>query len=129
MTVRHFLAASALALLAAAAPAQAPHVPALSTVESGEWQFKEPGGAVHQLCLASPEALIQMQHHDLNCARTVVTQDRRSVTFRYTCPGAGYGRTSITVETGRLFKLETQGIAGGAPFDLQYEARRIGNCG
>jgi len=129
MTARHILAALGLAAAAAAAPAQAPRIPALAAIESGEWQLKESGGPAHPLCLASPEALIQMQHHDQNCTHTVVAQDSRSVTFRYTCPGAGYGRTTITVETGRLFKLETQGIAGGAPFDLSYEARRIGNCG
>ena len=45
----------------------------------------------------------------------------RALSSRRNCRNA-------SIETGRLIKLETQGIAGGAPFDLSYEGRRLGAC-
>ena len=48
---------------------------------------------------------------------------------RYSCPGAGYGQTNVTVESSKLLRIQTQGIAGGQPFVADYEARHLGACG
>jgi hypothetical protein len=50
------------------------------------------------------------------------------VVVQYTCRGKGYGRTHIRRETGRLVQIDSQGIAGGLPFEFSAEARRVGDC-
>ena len=50
------------------------------------------------------------------------------LTVQYTCPGNGYGRTSIRRETDSLVQLESQGIHQGMPFEMTAEARRTGDC-
>ncbi|MES2057529.1 MAG: hypothetical protein V4564_16460 [Pseudomonadota bacterium] len=115
---------------AAEGPAAAPHLVALDAIEQGQWQLREVGGtSVRALCVADPRVLIQLEHGRAQCSRFIVANTANSAIVNYTCPGSGHGRTTITVETGRLFKLQTQGIADGAPFDMSYEARRIGACG
>jgi hypothetical protein len=51
-----------------------------------------------------------------------------NATVHYSCPGSGWGRTTVRVETPRLARVETQGIAGKAPFAFTAEARRVGAC-
>ncbi|QNA84797.1 hypothetical protein G4G27_12935 [Sphingomonas sp. So64.6b] len=115
---------------AAEGPARAPHLIALDAIEQGQWQLREVGGpGARSLCVADPRILLQLQHGKAQCSRFVVADTASSAIVHYTCPGSGHGRTTITVETGRLFKLQTQGIADGAPFDFSYEARRVGACG
>ncbi|CAN5323422.1 hypothetical protein BH09PSE4_BH09PSE4_23460 [soil metagenome] len=129
MTIRRIPIALALLIAGAAVPAQAPRLAALSSIETGEWTLKEIGGEGRSLCLSDPRTLIQLRHGNAQCTRFVISDDPHSVTVHYTCPGAGHGRTTITVETSRLIKVETQGIAGGAPFESTYEGRRTGACG
>lgn len=129
--VRPALAGLAAVAVAAgvAAPAGAPQFAALAGIEPGQWQLKETGGdAPRLLCLGDPRALLQIRHGAAVCSRYVITDTARSAVVHYTCPGAGHGRTTITIETPRLFKLQTQGIAEGAPFQMDYEARRTGTC-
>lgn len=134
MKFRHLfrpaLAASVLvAGLATAAPQDSPALAALSSIEPGQWQLREIDGPESKsVCIADPRNLIQLHHQGAKCSRMVVSNDPRTAVVHYTCPGVGNGRTSITVETGRLFQLETQGMDGGAPFDNSYEARRTGTC-
>lgn len=91
--------------------------------------LREIGGTeTTRICVADPRMLIQLRHPRAQCSRFVVEDLPRSVTVHYTCPGAGHGRTDISVEGGKLIKLRTQGIADGAPFDLEYEGRRTGTC-
>lgn len=121
-------------LLAAAAlpaqPARAPAIAALDAIEPGQWQLRSPGqqGATRSMCIVDPAVLIQLQHAGATCQRFVVDNQPQSATIHYTCPGAGYGRTTIKVETSRLFQLDSQGIADNAPFAMSYEARRTGSC-
>jgi len=49
-------------------------------------------------------------------------------TIHYTCPGRGYGRTTIAVETSKLVRIDTQGIVDGMPFATEFEGRKIGMC-
>jgi hypothetical protein len=67
-------------------------------------------------------------HGSAQCEQIVMEQTPRSATVRYTCPAHGHGRTTISVETGRVVHVETQGVLDGAPFSEDFEGRRIGTC-
>lgn len=116
--------------LTAAAPARAPQLAGLARIELGQWQLKEPGpnSVARSLCLSEPAVLFQLGHTGAQCSRFVIADTPESMTVHYTCPGAGHGRTTIVIETSRLLHIQTQGIASGAPFDMDYEARRTGDC-
>ena len=58
----------------------------------------------------------------------MIEDGANAVTVQYTCQGSGYGRTQIKRETSRLVQIESQGIAGGLPFEFTAEARRVGDC-
>lgn len=122
------MTALALAGAASALMAAGPRMAALSSIERGQWQLHEAGGASQLVCVADPAILLQPAHRGAGCGRFVVEDAPTSLVVHYTCPGAGHGRTSLTVETPRLVQIATSGIAGGQPFEYQYEARRIGAC-
>lgn len=115
-------------VLAAAAGAQG--MSALSVVTPGEWQLHEIGsrGAAKSICVHDPRLLLQVEHGTAACARFVVADTPHSATIRYTCPGRGHGLTTITVESGTVVRLQTQGLFRGAPFDVDYEGRWQGRC-
>jgi len=119
--------------LVAAAPLQGgarPALMALATIAHGEWQLRErdPHAQPRRLCVNDPGVLIQLQHNGDQCSQFVVENSRQRATVHYTCVGHGYGRTTVSVETPRLFRLESQGIRDGLPFAVDMEARRIGDC-
>ena len=126
---RAVIALGAITMLPAAT--QAP-LSALSKLEPGMWQLRDlddSRAAPQSICVADPGVLMQVQHRSSPCSRTVLANDVRGATVHYTCPANGFGRTSLTVETPRLAKIDTQGIYGNAPFGLRAEARRVGDCG
>ena len=125
----HRLAIAAVALTAAAAP-QRVAIATLDHVSVGRWQLSEIGGTrpPRSLCVADPALLLQLRHGAAVCARFVIEASSKAATVHYTCPGAGHGRTTLTVESPTLLHIETQGIAGGQPFDLNMEARHAGAC-
>ncbi|CAN5308803.1 hypothetical protein BH10PSE14_BH10PSE14_39850 [soil metagenome] len=118
------------ALSAASPAAGPPQLAVLAEVEPGQWQLRESGttAAPRGLCLADPAMLLQLGHPGAQCSRFVINDTPGSATVHYTCPGAGHGRTTLSVETPRVVHVVTQGIAGGLPFDHDYEARRLGAC-
>lgn len=125
----------ACAVAAAASPvlsqqARAPGLPALSAMERGMWEFREPGSkaAPRRICVSDPVALMQIRHGTAPCSRYVIDSEAKRATVHYTCPGAGHGRTTLRVETSQLIQLESQGIAEGAPFNFSYEGRKVGAC-
>jgi len=121
-------AAGAILLLAqGAAPAQRDLV-ALGGIERGQWQLKEAGGSVRNLCVTNPAALIQLRHPRAQCTQIVVENSRDTATVHYTCPGHGYGQTTISVETSRIVHIDTTGILDGAPFSDDIEGRKTGAC-
>jgi hypothetical protein len=112
------------------ASAQRPDpVAALNAVERGEWQLRETNGGLRKVCLGNPSTLIQIRHPGQQCQYYVMDNGARTATVRYTCAGHGQGRTTLTVETGKLIRLETQGVADGSPFAEEYEGRLLGRCG
>jgi hypothetical protein len=131
MDVRRFARpafAGAVLILAAAAanPAQAPGP--LDRIERGLWQLREADGSVRSVCISEPRMLLQIRHGSAQCSHFAIPGSPDRVTIRYTCSGQGHGRTSILVETPRLVRVETQGIASGAPFQMEYEGRLSGPC-
>ena len=116
--------------LAVAAPAAGPTLAAVARIEAGLWQLKPIDGsaAPRTVCIGDARVLIQYGHSGAQCQHSVVTNDANVATVQYACPGVGHGLTSLKVATQRNFNLDTQGILNGAPFEQQYEARRIGAC-
>ncbi len=112
------------------AHADAPQISVLAKIEPGQWQLHATDDSTtRNLCVRDPRILLQLGHADTTqCSRFVVSQGPREITVRYTCPGAGHGRTTIGLVTPRSIKLQTQGIAGGLPFQHDYAARRTGAC-
>ncbi len=131
---KHALALSGFAAVAAlclSVPglAQGEGLVMLGTLGKGEWTIKQRGvTADRKICVKSGAELIQLMHREGGCSRFVVEDGAARVTVQYTCPGNGYGRTSIRRETGTLVQLESQGIYNGMPFELIAEARRTGPC-
>lgn len=127
--VRAFAGAAALILFGAAVPASADPLVALNQLEPGMWQLRAPGEAPRNLCVTDPASLVQLQHARTSCRQLVVANERTTSTVQYSCPGAGWGRTTVRVSTPRAATIDTQGIAANAPFAFVAEARRTGDCG
>lgn len=118
-----------LAALAVPAFAQGNGLDMLGTLAKGEWTVKHRDGSPdRKICVRAGNELIQLKHKEGGCSRFVVEDGAAKVTVQYTCPGNGYGRTSIRRETAGLVQLESQGIHAGLPFQLVAEARRTGSC-
>lgn len=120
------IGAALVGLQAARAVEPAP----LAQIAPGEWQLKEIGGTdVRSVCAADPAVLLQVQQPGAACARTVLDNEGRSLTVHYSCGGRGHGRSVLTVRSPRSIRLETQGIATGTPFNMDYDGRFVGPCG
>lgn len=114
--------------VATAASVFAQDVPLLRSVSPGEWQLHEIGESApnRMICVRSADQLVQLQHGAAECERLAGSQDGKRAVVSYRCPAHGHGRTVITEESDALLRIQTQGIADGAPFNVDYEARRIG---
>ena len=110
------------ALAAAATPA------ALSQIEGGLWEVARTGVQPVRLCVANPVALAQFEHRNTSCTREVLRDAASGATIHYSCPGGGFGHSSVKVITPRSLRIETQGISANAPFKYVLQARRVGNC-
>ncbi|MBD3759200.1 MAG: hypothetical protein IE929_00440 [Rhizorhabdus sp.] len=128
-------AGSAPAPVPAPAPAPVPapgtasmSLTALGQIETGLWQLDVYGKPPRQVCITDPVALVQVEHDQPGCSRFVIANEAKSSTVHYSCQRAGWGRTTVRVETPRAATIETQGIARNAPFDYSVQARRIGTC-
>jgi hypothetical protein len=124
------LSAIASVSVAAALP-QLQQIKAMMTVQPGLWTIHalDRGETdVPAVCVADPTRLLQFRHPNQTCSRFVIADTARVATIQYTCPGAGWGRTSVRIISPGQLRLDTQGIADNAPFALAAEARRIGEC-
>ena len=112
-----------LGLIAAMRPA------VLARSEAGLWEISgRPGAGRARICVANPMILAQIEHRSGNCSRQVLRDAPASAEITYTCPGGGFGTTTIEQITPRSLRIETQGISGDAPFHYVIQARRLGNC-
>lgn len=121
-------AVGAGALLLSAAAAKVPA--SLSQVRPGLWEVSGAPGAPGpaRQCVAETAVLAQFEHRGRSCTRVVIRDQPAAAEIHYTCPGAGFGRTTLTVLTPRSLRIETQGISRRAPFHYTLQARRIGDC-
>lgn len=124
-------AGGALALLAAMlVAADAPGPKALAATSPGLWEvtgqplFPES----RRLCLRDMASLAQIQQRGANCTRVVIRDLPSKTEIHYTCAGGGFGQSKIQLLTPRSLRVETQGIAAGAPFNYVFQARRVGDC-
>jgi|EndMetStandDraft_4_1072995.scaffolds.fasta_scaffold242134_2 hypothetical protein len=127
------LAAFAVLVLVGAgaeAPAQAPAPAALAPLETGLWEFKEINSTSQptRLCVTDLRQLLQPLQPTPVCKQFISENDGDHAAVAYDCAARGQGRTSLRVETARLVQIDSQGIAGGRPFAVRYEARRLGAC-
>lgn len=127
------LGAAAFALLAFAGPtlaAQRPSLAMLDLLQPGQWEVRDRdlAGGRSRICIESGRRLIQIRHMREACRSFTVQDTADTVTVHYTCPGNGYGQTSVRFESAQLVQLETQGIAQGLPFNVRAEVRRVGAC-
>ena len=115
----------------AAVMPQVQRVNAMVAVQPGLWSIHalDSGEAdVPAFCVTDPARLLQFRHPGASCSRFVIADTPRVATIQYTCPGAGWGRTSVRIISPELLRLDTQGIADNAPFALAAEAHRLGDC-
>lgn len=103
---------------------------AFGRIQPGGWQLRSLDGSapVRRICLSDPAELIQLRHPGATCSRFVLDNNPDLATIHYTCTAAGYGRTTIKVETSELIRIESQGLVNRAPFQVTLEGRRIGSC-
>lgn len=95
----------------------------------GEWEISKTAGSHgERVCLPDAAMLMQWEHRGKPCARTIVNASIDGADVHYTCPGGGFGTSSVQVLTPRSIKIQTQGIAGGQPFAYVVHARRVGDC-
>lgn len=115
--------------LLGASPARSP-ILAFNRIQSGAWQLRALDGSAPtaRICLGNADELIQLRHPGAACSRFVLANDGAAATIHYTCTGAGYGRTTIKVETPDLIRIDSQGLAHQAPFQVALEGRRTGSC-
>ena len=116
-----------LAQIGWAQPA-APGLASLAVLQPGQWELRVERAEPRSICLVDPDLLVQTRHSGADCKRLVIANEKNAATVHYTCPGGGWGRTSLTVETPRHVRIATQGIAANAPFDDMIDAHRTGDC-
>lgn len=131
--VRRSLVGCGAVLLVFSPPAltaQRPSLAMLDHLQPGQWEVRDRdlAGGRSRLCIENGRRLIQIRHMRETCRSFTVQDTAEAVTVHYTCPGNGYGQTSVRFESAQLVQLETQGIAQGLPFNMRAEARRVGAC-
>lgn len=116
--------------LALPAPGAAASLAALAPLRPGLWQVRALDGSrpATRICLADPTLLAQIRHRGVTCTRMAIADAPREAVVHYSCPGAGWGRTTVRVDRADAARIETQGIADNAPFAFVADARRIGDC-
>ena len=72
--------------------------------------------------------LAQYEHRKAQCTRRVIRETPTFAEIQYSCPGGGFGRTTVGLLTPRSLRVETQGISQNAPFHYVLQARRVGGC-
>lgn len=124
------IAASAWAgaIVNAAPPEQAGVLEASDAIAPGSWNVSFDDGTSRRMCIEDLKPLLQLAHAGPACPKLVIEHKPDRATAHYTCSGSGWGRTSLLVETPRLVRISSQGIAGRAPFAFEAEARRLGAC-
>lgn len=118
-----------IALMTMPSAAQGPELAMLGSLEKGSWELRQRGSdGRQQLCVRTGREFIQLRHRQAGCNQVIVQDDAEEVTVQYTCPGSGYGRTTIRQEAAGLVQIRSQGLLDASPFAFEGEARRVGSC-
>jgi hypothetical protein len=115
---------AALTLTAAARP------PALAQAQPGLWEISgapDTHAPIRQ-CVGDVATLARFEHRSSNCSAKVLKDAGGMTQIEYSCGGAGFGHSEITVLTPRSLRIATQGISGGLPFNYVLQARRVDDC-
>jgi hypothetical protein len=102
----------------------------LAQVQPGLWEISGAPGTstpVRQ-CLADVGLLARFEHRSKSCSAKTLKDGGSLVEIDYSCGGAGFGESEITVITPRSLRISTQGISGGLPFNYVLQARRLDDC-
>lgn len=117
------------ALLLVPAADHASGLTMLDQLQRGEWELRfRDDTPTRRICLHSGRELLQLRHPNRDCSHYVVDNTPKQLTVQYTCPGRGYGLTTIRKETGGLVQINGSGLVDSTAFDFTAEARRIGDC-
>jgi len=120
------LGGAPLLLLLAAAQRPA----SLASVEGGLFEIDQVGaGPRPKICVADPLVFASYEHRGKTCTRVVISDGPGGAVIHYTCTGGGFGQSTVKALTPRSLRVDTQGIADGAPFQYVFQARRVGDCG
>lgn len=111
-----------LTLAAAVRPA------VFNQTSGGLWEVSRADGTRRNVCLPDPVVLAQFEHLRVSCARDLIRDQERHAEIHYSCPGGGFGQSSVDLITPRALRIETQGISANAPFHYVLQARRVGDC-
>lgn len=111
-----------------AAPGKPGELASMHAIAPGSWTLTFDDHSSRRICLQDIDPLVQLAHAGPPCGRLFITNESDRATVHYACPGTGWGRTSLLVETPRLVRINSQGITGKAPFAFDAEARRTGEC-
>lgn len=120
------VAALCMGSMALAQPAQP--LTALNNLQPGLWELKSRGTRPHNICVTNMAAFLRLRHAGANCSTLVIANGPTRATVQYSCPGAGWGRTTVHTISPHSATIDTQGIANSAPFAFVSDARRIGSC-
>ena len=116
-------AGAAVAVAAASEPSM------LKTVQPGQWEVQRSGAAPQRMCVRNVASLAQLEHRGRSCTRVVIRETAAAATIHYTCTGAGFGESSLSLVTPRSIRVQTQGISSDtSPFNYKFQARRVGDC-
>jgi hypothetical protein len=105
-------------------------LPSLARLEPGRWQVRDLDSNTERrsICIGDPMLLAQIEHDGPPCAAEVIESGPSGGTVRYTCPGRGFGHSTIKMETPRAASIVTQGINANRPFSFRAQARMVGDC-
>jgi hypothetical protein len=114
----------ALTLIAATQPS------GLAQTQPGLWEVSGAPGARAPLrqCVMDVATLARFEHRSRNCTARVLKDAGTSVQIEYSCGGAGFGHSDISILTPRSLRIATQGISDGLPFNYVLQARRVDDC-
>ena len=103
---------------------------ALAKASPGLWEiYRLPGNRdMARECVGDVLSLAQYEHRGHRCTSSIVTDGPISTVIQYSCPGGGFGRSTLTMITPRSLRIETQGISDNLPFNYVLQARRVGDC-
>lgn len=103
---------------------------ALAKLERGRWVVRSATNTrlERSICLGDSALLFQVEHGGTDCAREWVAAGEGGASVRYTCPGHGFGHTSVRIETSKVAVIDTRGFVDGRPFSYRATARKVSDC-